>query len=71
MSDDRYLYPIPSSVQIETLIFTNNQILMVFYTAAHAWEFRIISSDGWVYGKKGIYYTADAALKVAREWVQI
>ncbi|MFM5888345.1 MAG: hypothetical protein ACKOQS_08680 [Dolichospermum sp.] len=43
---------------------------MVFYTAAHAWEFRIISSDGWVYGKKGIYYTADAALKVAREWVR-
>jgi hypothetical protein len=44
---------------------------MVFYTAAHAWEFKIISSDAWVYGKKGIYYTADAALKVAREWVQI
>jgi hypothetical protein len=44
---------------------------MVFYTSAHAWEFRIISStDGSVYGKKGIYYTADAALKVAREWVK-
>ncbi|MFM6083172.1 MAG: hypothetical protein ACKPCI_32415 [Dolichospermum sp.] len=60
-----------SNVKIETLIFTNNQILMVFYTAAYAWEFRIISSDGSVYGKKGIYYTAEAALKVAREWVQI
>lgn len=45
MSDDRYLYPTPSNVQIEMLIFTNNQILMVFYTVAHAWEFRIISSD--------------------------
>ncbi|MEY3332909.1 MAG: hypothetical protein RLZZ176_1209 [Cyanobacteriota bacterium] len=71
MSHNKYLHLMPSTLQIETLIFTNNQILMVFYTAAHAWEFRIISSDGWVYGKKGIYYTADAALKVARNWVQI
>ncbi|HYW19104.1 MAG TPA: hypothetical protein VE956_07250 [Nodularia sp. (in: cyanobacteria)] len=60
----------PSSIKIETLIFTNNHILMVFYTAAHAWEFRIISPDYSVYGKKGIYYSADAALKVAREWIQ-
>ena len=44
---------------------------MVFYTAAHAWEFSIISLNGWVYGKNVIYYTVDAALKVAREWVQI
>ncbi|MGM3308898.1 hypothetical protein ACSQ6I_23455 [Anabaena sp. WFMT] len=61
----------PSNVKIETLIFTNNQILMVFYTAVHAWEFRIISPDGSVYGKKGIYYTADAALRAGKEWVQI
>jgi hypothetical protein len=28
------------------------------------------SPDGSVYGNKEIYYTADAALKVARKWVQ-
>lgn len=59
----------PPDIKITTLIAINNYILVVFYTAAHAWEFRIISPDGSVYGKKGIYYSASAALKVAREWV--
>lgn len=58
------------TIKIQTLISINDYILMVFYSTAHAWEFRLISPDGSVYGKKGIYYTPDAALKVAREWVQ-
>ncbi len=56
-------------IKIQTLISINDYILMIFYTAAHAWEFRLISPDGSVYGKKGIYYTAEAAQKEAREWV--
>ncbi|MGJ0607912.1 hypothetical protein [Cylindrospermopsis raciborskii] len=57
-----------SNVKIAKLISHNRNVVVVFYTPAHAWEFRVIALDGSVYGK-GIYYTADAALKVAKEWI--
>lgn len=57
------------NMKIQTLISINDYILIVFYTAAHAWEFRLISPDGSIYGKKGIYYTAEAAHREARAWV--
>jgi len=59
-----------SDLKIENLIFHNDNVVMVFYTPAHAWEFRVITLDGSVYGSKGIYYTAEAALKVAKEWIK-
>lgn len=58
-----------SNVKIEKLICCNNNVVMVFYTDAHAWGFRVITLDGSVYGSQGIYYTADAALKVAKKWI--
>ncbi len=58
-----------SNVRIEKLICRNNNVVMVFYTHAHAWGFRVITLDGSVYGSQGIYYTADAAFKVAKEWI--
>lgn len=50
-------------------IYILGKVLMVFYTDAHAWGFRVITLDGSVYGSQGIYYTADAALKVAKKWI--
>ena len=43
--------------------------LMVFYTEAHCWQFRLISPGGAVFGKRKIYYSAEAALKAALEWL--
>lgn len=43
--------------------------LIVFYTPAHCWQFRLISAGGAVFGERKIYYTAEAALKAGLEWV--
>jgi hypothetical protein len=48
----------------------NNCILVVFYTNARCWQFRVISCDGSVYGEKKIYYTAEAAEAAGRKWVR-
>jgi hypothetical protein len=42
-------------------------ILVVFRD--NLWQFRVISSDGAIYGHTNHYYTAEAAEKVGREWV--
>jgi hypothetical protein len=33
------------------------------------WQFRVLSSDGAIYGQAKGYYTAQAAEKIGREWV--
>jgi hypothetical protein len=43
--------------------------LVVFYTDAHCWEFRVISAGGAIFGERRIYYTAEAAEKAGREWI--
>jgi hypothetical protein len=43
--------------------------LVVFYTDAHCWEFRVISAGGAIFGEHRIYYTAEAAEKAGREWI--
>ncbi|MBG1259929.1 hypothetical protein [Nostoc commune] len=43
--------------------------LLVFYTDAHCWQFRLISPGGTVFEERKIYYTAQAAEKVGREWI--
>jgi len=40
-----------------------NVTLVVFYTEAHCWQFRVISPGGAVFGERKIYYTAEAAEK--------
>jgi len=54
---------------IHAVISINNCILVVFYTNARCWQFRVISCDGSVFGERKIYYTADAAEVAGREWV--
>ncbi len=47
----------------------NNCTLIVFYTEAHCWQFRVISAGGSVFGEQKLYYTAEAAEKAGREWI--
>jgi hypothetical protein len=43
--------------------------IVVFYTDAHCWQFRVISAGGAVFGDRKIYYSAEAAEKAGREWI--
>lgn len=43
--------------------------LIVFFTEAHCWQFRIISAGGVVFGERRLYYTSKAAEKAGREWI--
>lgn len=43
--------------------------MVVFYTDAHCWQFRVISPGGAVFGERKIYYTAEAVEKAGREWI--
>lgn len=47
----------------------NNCTLIVFYTEARCWQFRVVSSGGSVFGEQKLYYTAEAAEKAGREWI--
>ena len=43
--------------------------LLVFFTEAHCWQFRVISSGGAVFRERKLYYTPEAAEKAGREWI--
>ncbi|MCG6138724.1 MAG: hypothetical protein MET45_29705 [Nostoc sp. LLA-1] len=43
--------------------------LLVFYTEADCWQFRLISAGGAVFGERKLYYTPEAAEKAGREWI--
>ncbi|BAZ33840.1 hypothetical protein NIES4074_63540 (plasmid) [Cylindrospermum sp. NIES-4074] len=58
-----------STTKIHLVVATQGIILLVFYTEAHCWQFRIISAGGSVFGERRLYYTPDAAEKVGREWI--
>jgi hypothetical protein len=47
-----------------------NVTLMVFHTDAHCWQFRVVSPGGAVFGERKIYYSAEAAEKAGREWIE-
>ncbi|PAX54878.1 hypothetical protein [Brunnivagina elsteri] len=55
--------------KIHAVININDYTLIVFYTNARCWQFRVISPGGDVYGSTGIFYTADAAETAGRDWV--
>ncbi len=56
-----------SLTKIHLLTITPMGILVVFRD--NLWQFRVLSSDGAIYGHSSNYYTAQAAEKVGREWV--
>jgi predicted Zn-dependent protease len=54
---------------IHTITNINGYTLIVFYTSAQCWQFRVISPGGAVFGERKIYYTAEAAEAAGRDWV--
>ncbi|NJN13278.1 MAG: hypothetical protein HC815_37325 [Richelia sp. RM1_1_1] len=53
---------------IHAVLGINNCTLLVFYTNARCWQFRVICNSS-VYRERKIYYTAEAAIAAGREWV--
>jgi hypothetical protein len=58
-----------NQLQIQSLSLINDYILLVFYTPAKCWQFRVISPDGSVYGSEKIFYTPEAARVAGISWV--
>jgi hypothetical protein len=56
-----------SLTKIHLLTITPMGILVVFRD--NLWQFRVLSSDGAIYGHSSNYYTSEAAEKVGRQWV--
>jgi hypothetical protein len=59
----------PSSVKIHLITTTPLGTLIVFYSDAHCWQFRVLSSRGEVKGLSQIFYTPQAAERAGREWI--
>jgi hypothetical protein len=60
------MIPMPNT-KIQVLTITPMGILVVFRD--NLWQFRVLSSDGAIYGHTNHYYTAEAAEEVGRQWV--
>jgi hypothetical protein len=58
-----------SKTTVGSVVAIDKYILIVFYTDARCWQFRVIGFGGVVYGERRIYYTAEAAEKAGREWI--
>lgn len=54
---------------IHLIVGIQDFTLVVFYTEALCWQFRVISCGGEVFGKHKLYYTPEAAEKAGREWI--
>ncbi len=52
--------------KIDSVTIINNVTLLVFYTEAHCWQFRLITAGGEVFGERKLYYTPE---KAGREWI--
>lgn len=52
---------------IHQVVGIGGSTLLVFYTEAHCWQFRLISSGGAVFGKQKLYYSPEADLKAGLE----
>jgi hypothetical protein len=55
---------------IHAVISISDFTLIVFYTEAHCWQFRVISSGGVVFGERKLYYSAEAAERAGRDWIR-
>lgn len=53
---------------VHLLVSIGNVVLLVFYSETWEWQFRIISGNA-VFGERKLYFTAQAAEKAAREWI--
>ncbi|MEI6442001.1 MAG: hypothetical protein WCO29_02425 [Nostocales cyanobacterium ELA583] len=57
------------SIKVHLVTIIENVILLVFYTEAYCWQFRLITAGGQVFGECKLYYTPEAAEKAGREWI--
>jgi|GEM_PF-1738624 hypothetical protein len=53
----------------EIICTANGSILIIFYSPAQCWQFRIISHTGGIFGSQQIYYSSVAALTAGRKWL--
>lgn len=53
-------------IKVDTVLYINNSVLIVYYTPEHCWQFRILSSTGGIFGETKIYYTSEAARRTGR-----
>lgn len=58
-----------SKIIVHQVIGIEGSTLIVFYTEAHCWQFRLISNGRVVFGERTLYYTPEAALKAGLEWI--
>ena len=58
-----------TQTKVHLIVGVQSTTLIVFYTEAHCWQFRVVSSGGAVFGERKIYYTSEAAEKAGREWI--
>ena len=56
-----------SSFRVHSLIGYPKHILLVFYTDRRAYQFRVVTNEGKIFGKTAIFYTEKAAEKAARK----
>jgi hypothetical protein len=54
---------------IHQIVGIQGVTLLVFFTEADCWQFRLISSGGAVFGERRLYYTPEAAEKAGRDWI--
>ena len=59
-----------TQTRIHLLTRIEGYTLVVFYTNAHAWQFRVLNTAGEVFGSKQIFYSSEAAEREGRAWVQ-
>lgn len=55
---------------IHLLVSIDKLILMVYFCDTQEWQFRLISPGGAVFGEHKLYYSAQAAEKAGREWIE-
>ena len=58
-----------SPTTIHLVVGIQGAILLVFYTDARCWQFRVLGSGGAVFGEQKLYYSAEAAEKAGRGWI--
>ncbi|RCJ27285.1 hypothetical protein A6S26_12665 [Nostoc sp. ATCC 43529] len=58
-----------TTTKVYLVVAIKDATLLVFYTQAHCWQFRVISAGGEVFGEQKIYYTPEAAETAGREWI--
>jgi hypothetical protein len=57
-------------LKIHCLVARRDYLMIVFYTHARSWQFRIVTPDGCILGEEKVYYSSQAAEAAARSWLK-